>query len=608
MPVTFVNEFGEKETRRVFKQDYITRLAIFPFTNESIDSSKNWLQYGIRNAIFEDLLQFNYLLIGFNDIDASHLQEQIKYTTSNYIPYFLTGAFRITDGNYQITSKLYQTANGAIMAERVFRGSDFFSLIDSVSLQARIDLGITNNILNSSVDLPLKEYYSGNLDAIQHLIKGSIDSFNFNLNKAIELDSTFALALYTRAIDNYNFQISYERACKDVYQAMRHRQRLVEYRELRTRILYYSILKENDKAIALAELQHELHPENIRLLTGLIDTYNRNFLIHKLEKVVKHLNELVPDHPGYQILLARSYLLTRKLDEGMEVLEKLLKANPENTGALMQMGEICLHKNDPEAAERFFKKAILLSPEDEKWWSMILDHIEYARKKPITNDFLEPFTGNYRTDDGEMNILSFIHHNNLIWKPENQYAYFRYPVSDNQFISYNGYMKYSFVRSKQDKVIKNFHKQRNIPDTRLMIDWKEDSLITRAQDLLHNDFQAEALNVFREAYDQNPEHYYLAHFIQHLEYIKNPDYEKFRSVFGNYLGNYSGLYLYNEQDQYYYKDKTGFIYRVLSLSEDKFMIPSSYNTQIHIIKEKDTVTGLKFLYQDGKEIFYARAN
>ncbi|GAI39197.1 unnamed protein product, partial [marine sediment metagenome] len=92
-PVTVINEFGEKKTRRVFKENYVTKLAIFPFTNEIKDSSENWLQIGIHDAILVDLFQFNYIIMGANP-NATHLQEQIKHAKTNNSPHFLTGIFR----------------------------------------------------------------------------------------------------------------------------------------------------------------------------------------------------------------------------------------------------------------------------------------------------------------------------------------------------------------------------------------------------------------------------------------------------------------------------------------------------------------------------------
>ena len=436
MSVSVMNENGERENRRIFKDEYVSKISLFPFLNESNDSLNNWLQYGISEAISLDLLQFNYISHVFNR-NTIHLQEQIKYAKTNNYPYFLTGVFRVTSGIYEITTRLYQTANGTVKAERVFKGNDFFSLIDSISLQTRIDLNITKPILNSFTDLPVNEQSTYNLDAFRYYAMARVmdrgDPFFSNLNNAIQLDSTFALALLFHASNNYNYQRSYESAQKFITQAMRHRQRLSEYQEISTRILYYLILGENDKAIALSEMQQELQPNNIQLLLRLIDTYERNFKIQKLERSLEQLNELLPNIPAYQIRLARSYLFTGKLDKGLEVLKQTLKDNPENTGALLQMGEIYLHKNDLVAAEEVYKKAILLSPEDEQYWSKILAHIAFVRNNSMNTSFLESFTGNYRYENRELSLNCFIHNNYLVTKAVNQGPNFMYPVSNNQF-------------------------------------------------------------------------------------------------------------------------------------------------------------------------------
>ena len=603
MTVSVLNENGERVNRNVFKNEYITKLSIFPFSNETNDPSKSWLQIGISDAICLDLTQFNYISYAF-DRNTTHLQEQIKYAKNNNHPYFLTGVFRVTNGIYEITSRLYQTTNGTVKAERVFKGNDFFSLIDSISLQTRIDMNISKPILNSFPDLPVNEQSTNNLDAYHYYTRR--DSFYFNKNKAIQLDSTFALALYYHAAGNYNIQSSYESAQKFILQAMRHRQGLSENHKIPIQILYYLIFGENDKAIALAEMQHELQPNNIQLLLRLIDTYDRNFMIQKLERSLEQLNELLPDMPTYQIQLARSYLFTGKLDKGLEVLKQTLKDNPENTGALLQMGEIYLHKNDLEAAEEVYQKAILLSPEDKKYWSLIFDHIAYVRNNSLNNNFLKAFTGNYKFEKGELSLISFIHNNYLVIKGVNQIPLFIYPVFNNQFITYAGWHSITLESNNQGKVTKFFIKQRIIPNS--LIVWKEDSLILHARNLLISGKKTEALSAFRRAYDQNPEHYYLSNFIQHLEFIQGQEYEKLGPVFDSYSGEYGGLKLYKDKGQIYYKNTNGEIYLLLPLSKSKFFNPSIYDAQIQIVKENDSIKGLKFFYQDGKEEFFSRKN
>ena len=604
MTVSIMNENGERENRTIFKDEYITKLSIFPFGNETNEPSDNWLQYGISEAISLDLLQFNYIYQEFNG-NTLHLQEQIKYAKTNNYSYFLTGVFKITNGIYEITTKLYQTTNGSVKAERVFKGNDFFSLIDSISLQTRLDLNITKAILNSSTDLPINEQSTYNLDAFHYyaMAKGNSDSILFNLNNAIQLDSTFVLALINHASYNYYYQQSYENAQKFILQAMRHRHRLSEYYEISTRILYYLILGENDKAIALEEMQQGFQPNNIQLLLRLIETYENNFTIQKLERSLQQLNQLLPNIPDYQIWLARSYLLTGKLDKGLQVLKKTLKDNPQNTKALLQLGEIYLHKNDLVAAEEVYQKAILLSPEYEQLWSKIFAHIAFVRNNSVNTNLLESLTGSYRFEASELSVSVFIHNNYLICKGINQEAYFQYPISDNQFFEYQGWASITFEKNNLGKVTKIVGKQSNIPNSNII--WKEDSLILNARNLLNDGKKTEALSAFRRAYYQNPDHYYLSNFIHHLEFILGWEYEKLGPVFDSYTGEYGSLKLYKDKGQFYFKNTKGEIYLLLPLAINQFMIPSKYKTQIQIVKEYDLIKGIKSIDRDGKEVFYS---
>ena len=135
--------------------------------------------------------------------------------------------------------------------------------------------------------------------------------------------------------------------------------------------------------------------------------------------------------------------------------------------------------------------------------------------------------------------------------------------------------------------------------------WKEDTLIQKAKKLFIEGKVIEALDAFQIAYDQNPEQYYLANFIQSLEFIQSPGYKKIFSILESYTGEYGDLNLYIKDNQFFYTDK-GFIYRLLPLSEDKFMIPSNYRTQIYMMQEGKELTGLKFVYIDGNEKIYTK--
>jgi tetratricopeptide (TPR) repeat protein len=604
MPVTVVNELGEKESRRVFRKDFVTRLAIFPFMNEASDSTCDWLKFGIYDAVWEDLQQFNYISIEWNN-DAFHLQEQLEYARTHNCSHFLTGGFRIRNGKYEIKSKLYQSYNGAITAERMYSGSDIFSLLDSICIQARIDLGISNNLLISSPDLPIKEFLTDNQDAFRHFIKAYYidkDLSGLNMFRANELDSTFAHALLFRALDNFNNQISQETALKVIKQAMRHRHRMSEHRQIRILILYHSILGNSARAVDLAETYHELNPYSSRILIELMTfAFAPNSMNHKFEKAAEKLNRLVPNFPEYEHHLSHGYFRTGKFDKSLKVTEKLLKDNPRDTEALIRKGEIFLHTDDLNAAENVFHQAILFSPEDEKYWSKAIDHIKYIRYNSINTNDLEHFTGFYRDEGFEWASLIYIHNNHLVLKPITRGDYFLYPVSEDQFTNKYGSQTTTFIKNKQGKVISMMEKYREVPNRYLL--WKEDSLILNAKNLLNMDNMSEALSAFRQAYEKNPEHYYLANFIQHLEFIQSPEYDKSLPVLESYSGKYGDRTIYRENGQFYSMNSGGLIYKLLPLSDERFMLPSFYDRQIQIKKPDGSVIGINIIYIDGKEEF-----
>ncbi len=92
-----------------------------------------------------------------------------------------------------------------------------------------------------------------------------------------------------------------------------------------------------------------------------------------------------------------------------------------------------------------------------------------------------------------------------------------------------------------------------------------------------------------KAYSQNPEHYYLANFIQHLEFIQSQEYKKIETCFRNiYLANMVIIEFYNRgMDRLLLgRHRTAYIFKLLPLSEEQFIDPIIYNGQIQIIKEK----------------------
>jgi len=610
---TVLNEYGEKERRKVFKDEYVHKIMIYPFHEENTDSINQWLKYGIPEGVREDLLQFHYVLT-YGNSEAIHLQKQISTAKIYNCPYFLTGTYKVTDGYYKITSKLYQTKNGSVKKERVYRGDDLFSLLDSISLQTRLDLNVSRSIIEAFPDLPFQDHTTTNLNAFKYYIFGQFRQENFspgrtteNFYKALEQDSTFALASYRNAWYCHFYQSSKIDAENYIHHASRHRQRLPDYRENQIRVLNYSILGENEMAIALSEMQYELQPYNIELLLTLIDVYNTNFLIAKAEDAIEKLNSLVPDYPDYQFMRAQNYLLSDNVREGLKYIKKRVEENPGYTGFHLIQGQFYLHLDDLDNAEKTFNRAILHAPVNEELWLLFLDHINFARSNPLKPGDLQKFAGRYRFESGELYYDNRMHNDHLFSDPANQLGYFMYPVSDTSFIGDSGddiYISSSFYTNGQGEVYKVTESQSNFPNP--YTSWKQDDLILDAERFLESERHQEALIAFQKAFAENPKHYYLPNYIKHLEFIQSQEYKESKPKLESYTGKYGSARIFKKNNQLYVEPFIGVNVKILPMSEDQFMIPSSYSYHIEFVKEDNEITGLKAILIDGRELFAER--
>ena len=76
---------------------------------------------------------------------------------------------------------------------------DLFGLLDSISLQTRLDMEIAGSVINSFPDLPIQEHTTRNLNAYKYFILGRYTlnlSFpggeTYNYKKAVDLDSSLS--------------------------------------------------------------------------------------------------------------------------------------------------------------------------------------------------------------------------------------------------------------------------------------------------------------------------------------------------------------------------------------------------------------------------------
>jgi tetratricopeptide (TPR) repeat protein len=301
--------------------------------------------------------------------------------------------------------------------------------------------------------------------------------------------------------------------------------------------------------------------------------------------------------------LGRSYLFAGKYDKGLNLTKELLKNSPENVEALLLTIQFISRRKNLWRQKKWYQKAIFVKPEMEETWSWIPEHISFARNKKINTDFLKQFTGYYRSEETEMYINNILNNNHLFIK---EWGIYMYPVSESDFkiasVYFISSFKETFVRNKKNRIIKVLE---HYPENDI-ISWKEDSLISKAMTLMKGNDKKAALDAFRHAYSQNPEHYYLQNFIQHAEFIQGEEYERMKTKSGLFEGKYESFTISGKNDVLYCTDSLGVSFKLLPLSDSSFMTPSIYSKTFTIISRNDKIAAMEVLHHNGDKKLYPK--
>ena len=614
--VTFINDLGEEETREVFDDESVYKVMLFPFVPEKPDTANLWLGYGIMEGVYYDLAQFPYMIV-YTDNDATHHQEQVNSAKNSNCRYYVTGTYDILDGIYNISYRIHQSVNGKIINERSYSSGDLFGIIDSLSIIVRTDIGVADRLMDYT-DIKTGVHITKNAEAYRYFIYGwyfqtlKNGSLYSNITKAIESDSTFALASFYGASRGLFYQINSALVKDYIAHAMRYRGKFPEYMEMRTRILNYQITEDNEKTIELAERMNLLRPDNIDVLISLIDAYYNNAMFVEAHRYIERLNELVPDNPEYQVMLADSYLYSNRLNKGLRYIKDRINEKPGYVDFLLRKVQFHLHISEWDKAEDELNNAIFHSPENKDKLAPLFDHIEFMKEDQSRYLNPEKFVGYYRSGTSEFFRNVFILDNHLYGKSKNQPGSYYYPVSDSTFFGM-GFSEnritsmHTFLFNEEGEIYFMTSKQSNYP-TRLFTAWKQDSLILKAEELLRNDRYQEALEAFQLAYSENPEHYYLANYIKHILFVLSDEYNDFLTQEDSYLGTYEGGYVTHKKNGKFYSDyPDGSSFLLLPMSEDEFMNPNNYSNITRLVKENNIITGGFYInLQNGKQIFFKK--
>ena len=117
-----------------------------------------------------------------------------KINTSRvFDKYYVDGEYEVSNGIYTIIPVLRNSKNGNEITRKTFSGSDFFSLIDEISIFIKNNVGIVSENKDSYIDLEIKDITTNSIEALKHWSNRAYES-------AVKIDDGFALAYLHNAI------------------------------------------------------------------------------------------------------------------------------------------------------------------------------------------------------------------------------------------------------------------------------------------------------------------------------------------------------------------------------------------------------------------------
>jgi class 3 adenylate cyclase/tetratricopeptide (TPR) repeat protein len=380
--VTVEDENGNKTERILMKNEFRKKTLIFIFENKTGDTALNWLQYAFPLMIGFDASQDLFLEttssllclpklreLGIKDGITADLMLQKELATNTHWNHFMTGTITFSEGLFTVTTKLYKTQTGKLIAENQFTGEDVFHITDEITVEYKKDLGIPESHINETVDMPLTEIYTSSFEALKYSTEAIIEiCFNYGwdqsiqlMNRAIELDPDFMVA-YETNLSLYLENNQTDQAKNMVQVIMGKLYKLPERERYSVKYNYYFLNDEPEKALNVCVQWAALFPDDIGAHEKLAVLYYQRNEPGKSIREFKTILELDPGRLSTLEQLGHMSILSGNLDSAAYYYTLYSKTAPEDYHPYYDLGVLYVLMTDFEKAGESFETAQVIEP------------------------------------------------------------------------------------------------------------------------------------------------------------------------------------------------------------------------------------------------------
>jgi len=394
-------------------------LAIMYFENLVDREDKERLGEIVTNLLITGLSESQYL----NVVSSQRLYDILKLlgkegtkvidknvasqvATKAQARWMLLGSILQVEPEVILTSQLVEVESGKVLASQRITGEPgekVFSMVDKLTVEVKKDLSLpaqaqkeeTPKVADVTTHSP--EAYRYYLEGLDYHYKVYTEEAEKSYRKALEFDSTFAMAYYqlsrviTRASEykkmiakavKYSDRVSqkeklYIQALEayisgNYTQAIKELQKIVErYPEEKEAFseigwIYYNILRQFEEAVRYYNKAIEIDPLFKWVYNMLAYTYNSMGDFEKSIWAINKYISLAPNEANPYDTRGDLYAWNGKLDQAIESYKKALEIKPDFYASLAKLGLMYLFKREYSKADSCYKELCSSNDKDTR--------------------------------------------------------------------------------------------------------------------------------------------------------------------------------------------------------------------------------------------------
>lgn len=352
-------------------------LAVLPFRNAVDDADLAWLDHGLAELLSTNLAQdedlrvvsgqriFDVLVqLGVDPDDATSEPSSVLAALSG-ARLIVTGSVFGDPSELTVSATLAEAETGEIRASARARGDDIFDLVDEIAAGLRAGLRTESLVAASITSLA-----TADIEAYRAYREGQLASQRFlhaeaerHFGRAVELDSTFALARFRHALALYQLGSVSEA----VEEAARARRELAQASE-RDRLFveaFDGFQTDTTRAVATVRELVRKYPDDkdARIIFGGILAALRGSGDPEARTLIRETLELDPSYaPGYN-MLAYAHAGDGDLEIADSLIARYVELEPDAPNPWDSRGEILELAGRMEEAREAYRQALRVHPD-----------------------------------------------------------------------------------------------------------------------------------------------------------------------------------------------------------------------------------------------------